>query len=351
MSANTLPTLVTISYCDLLNNNCDLSPYLKEAFGPDGLGIITIRDIPDYSISRAALLPLVARFAAQPQHIKAQYVLPELSYTIGWSEGEEHLSAHKADTYKGSFYANPVCDSPVVSDHLKRLYPDFYGDNIWPTKHLPELEPRFKQLGGLIVDVGKLLAKHCDRYIASILAHPPDPSVSQILQNSKAIKGRLLHYAPATESVVGAEQQFDQWCGWHTDHGALTGLTAALYMRDGKMVANPDCSSGLHIKTRHGAVVKVDIPDDHMAFQVGEVLQILSGGALMATPHCVRASSGPATAGVSRNTLAVFLQPDLDYEMTLPTDLVHAEAAVERWQPGTLFGEFCQATLRTYYSR
>ena len=37
--------------------------------------------------------------------------------------------------------------------------------------------------------------------------------------------------------------------------------------------------------------------------------QVQSGGLLQATPHCVRAASGPAAAGVARNVFAVFMQP------------------------------------------
>ena len=37
--------------------------------------------------------------------------------------------------------------------------------------------------------------------------------------------------------------------------------------------------------------------------------QVQSSGLLQATPHCVRAASGPSAAGVARNAFAVFMQP------------------------------------------
>lgn len=52
---------------------------------------------------------------------------------------------------------------------------------------------------------------------------------------------------------------------------------------------------------RHKACVSAE--------QVGESMQIHSGGLLQATPHFVRAASSPAAAGISRNTFAVFMQP------------------------------------------
>lgn len=38
---------------------------------------------------------------------------------------------------------------------------------------------------------------------------------------------------------------------------------------------------------------RVRIPSDHLAIQCGECLQIVTGGLLVATPHCVRASESP----------------------------------------------------------
>ncbi len=38
---------------------------------------------------------------------------------------------------------------------------------------------------------------------------------------------------------------FSSWCGWHNDHGSLTGLTSAMYMdADGNVVENTDPSAG-----------------------------------------------------------------------------------------------------------
>lgn len=86
----------------------------------------------------------------------------------------------------------------------------------------------------------------------------------------------------------------------------------------GQEVPNPDPASGLYIRDRHGDIVKAAIPPDCIAFQVGEALQIHSGGRLRATPHYVRAAGGPCAAGISRNTFAVFMQPDPRDAMEAP---------------------------------
>jgi hypothetical protein len=52
--------------------------------------------------------------------------------------------------------------------------------------------------------------------------------------------------------------------------------------------------------------------------QVGEALQVQSGGMLRATPHYVRACDPAAAAGVSRSTFALFMQPDVTFHMNAP---------------------------------
>ena len=138
--------------------------------------------------------------------------------------------------------------------------------------------------------------------------------------SSKCCKARLLHYFPrstedmsesgATTKKDNEEDIFSSWCGWHNDHGSLTGLVSAMYLdEDGNVVANSDPDAGLYIRGRSSELIKVGIPEDHIAFQIGETAQIHSGGILQATPHAVRGTSKP---GVSRETFAVFMEPMWD---------------------------------------
>jgi hypothetical protein len=48
----------------------------------------------------------------------------------------------------------------------------------------------------------------------------------------------------------------------------------------GEWVPNEDMLSGLYVCNRQAEIVKVSIPEDHLAFQIGETSQILSGGYL-----------------------------------------------------------------------
>ena len=67
----------------------------------------------------------------------------------------------------------------------------------------------------------------------------------------------------------------EDWCGWHTDHGSLTGLTSAMYMHGDKAVPNPDPQAGLYIRARQGGeVTQAPIPADQIAYQMGEAMQV-----------------------------------------------------------------------------
>lgn len=77
--------------------------------------------------------------------------------------------------------------------------------------------------------------------------------------------------------------------------------------------------------------------------------QSFAGGLLRATPHCVHAAGDTAAAGVSRQTFAVFMQPDVFEPMDAPAGCSAADVAVGQWQPGDNFGQFSERTFAKYY--
>ena len=99
------------------------------------------------------------------------------------------------------------------------------------------------------------------------------------------------------------EADFSNWCGWHNDHGALTGLAQGMFFDDSGSVVRcwsselaalciacqayqsarqlsnvPDETAGLYVRTRQGQIVKPSPPPNCMLFQIGEASQVLSGG-------------------------------------------------------------------------
>lgn len=134
------------------------------------------------------------------------------------------------------------------------------------------------------------------------------------------------------------------------------------------------------------------IPVDHLAFQIGETAQIHTGGLLQvqyvytaiaigytvvpyglptarltatlsiqATPHAVR---GTCVEGVTRDTFAVFMEPNYDEPMHYPVErsdeLTQSQSAIvnlpkgvspirQRWNNEMNFAQFTAATLGSYF--
>lgn len=328
----------------------DLSAKIEEGFGPGSLGILSISDVPGYNPLRQNLLRLSPRLANLPDNVKRELEDPNSRYNFGWSHGKEKLESGKPDTLKGSFYGNPILDIPTTNQSLIQRYPSYCGSNIWPHTALPELEVAFKALGKLILDVGMLVANHCDRYVSKGMKMAEDQGLEQILGRSRCHKGRLLYYFPVkfSNSCTQDDESMSSWCGWHTDHGSLTGLTFALFMRDGMELSCPDNAAGLYVKSRTGQIVKVVFGEDEIAYQIGETTEILSRGQLCATPHCVRAPTSDAASGVERSTFALFMQPDWDEKLVFPEE-VHIHQELIPSNGSLTFGEYTEKLLDKYY--
>jgi len=356
--------VVVIKYESLVNGE-DLSDSIEAGFGFNGLGLIAVSGVPNLTTLRQNLLPLAKKFAELPDEVKAKMEDPSSHYSVGWSHGKEKMSEGKPDVAKGSFYANPLHDKPVSDEDLIKKFPSFLAPNIWPKDDLPELEGAFKTLGKLVVDVGLLLAKQCDRHVSKQCKGYPANKLYDIIKKSRTPKARLLHYFPLDESTVDPNADFSSWCGWHNDHGSLTGLVPAMYIdHNNQIVPPPYPDAGLYIKGRDGSLVHVVVPGDHLAFQIGESASIHSGGILQATPHCVRGCPSPKDKPVSRETLALFMEPEWDEPMNLPEGTTKEDACrgssekylpkgvpflASRWDPSMDFGKFSEVTLNSYY--
>ena len=271
---------------------------------------------------------------------------------------------------KGSYYVNCAFysgkDFSRQSHPLSDQFPESTAPNLWPPEEsLPQFRTTFEELCTVIIDTAVLVARACDRYAKANLEDYEPGYLEHVVKRSVITKARLLHYFPPEPAsyvdeahVTGAgllnkdDEDHDSWCATHIDHGCLTGLTSAMYIDEAShppylpsaasLNAPPPSlppfpgplspSTGLYIHARDSSIVKVSIPQDCLAFQTGEALQIITGGKLRAVPHFVRAGKcGKGGVKVSRNTLAVFTQPDL-------------EEIVDR-QKGVTFGAFSREVM------
>lgn len=333
---------VAIPYSTLVSSPLSLGPSIEQAFGSHShsLGIILVRDLPPlYTAYRERLLKHAYRFAKLDENIREKYTDPGSRYSFGWSYGKEIMDG-KPDVLKGSYYANPTVDNPTASAEEHAKYPEYYGQNIWPNeKDIEDFEEAFKDLGKFVFKVGCELAVACQPFA---LSHLSDSSMSlpNLISTSQINKARLLHYfpPPSDYALMSDDEPLDSWCGFHLDHSILTGLCAAMYLREGEdseptVIPSPSSASGLYIRTRGGELKKVSIPADCLAFQTGEALEIATGGKLRATPHCVRVGIGPEAGKISRETFALFMQPDTSQPIS----------------PSQTFGQFSQRVFNEHY--
>lgn len=341
---------VIIDYADLLDPDSDLSSQIDAAFGnnDDSLGILLVRNVPDFPELRRTLLRMTPKLAQLPPAYLEQLEDPESRYMFGWSHGREQMMNGQKDYSKGSFYANPQYDEPTTNEELQHKYPEYCHKNLWPESQLPELRPAFRALCAVMLEVAQLLAKKCDGFLLKTIGKDEYQSgyLYDMICKTRCNKARLLHYfpppppPPPKDSAVSntSSELKDNWCGWHVDHSCLTALTSAMYLDSNLNEVNPsqnaESKPGLYIKSRSGSVTRVEIPPDCLAFQTGEALQISSRNRLAATPHCVTTGSHSSNeTEISRNTLALFIQPDWDQDLV----------------PGYKFTQYTDQTLRKHY--
>ncbi|KAM0335311.1 hypothetical protein ACHAQA_000356 [Verticillium albo-atrum] len=351
---------VTVSLNDLKNGTVSFET-LQEAFGPDSLGILVVKDVPPefahlrhQTLSYASYLGNLSPAELEKlENVKAKYL-------TGWSLGKEQLKNGQADMFKGSYYANCAfyndpaldCARPTAEFNTDN-FPEYLSPNVWPDeKALPGFKPSVETLCRLIIDTAVLVARACDRFAAQEIANYPPGYLEHVVSTSSTTKARLLHYFPQTKEDEAASGDDDDWCATHLDHGCLTGLTSAMFIDEGEtspavpaageldtttgaslpplkeLASSPDPQAGLYIKSRTGDTVQVKIPRDCIAFQTGEALERITGGKFKAVPHFVRGVRASVSDGrVARNTLAVFTQPNLGEEVDIEQHITFGEFA------------------------
>jgi hypothetical protein len=203
-----------------------------------------VRGVPGLAPLRQRLLPLASDFAALPDSVRAKYERPEAVYCFGWSHGREMFNgqpgtAHaqmstppaltgtarraprRADVAKGSYYNNPLLDRPTEDAATMARFPAYCMPNVWPAGgDCPDLEPAFKALGRLVVDVGVLVGDQIDRYAATAVPGYPAHYLHTVIRSSLACKVRW-----GAGRVAAAPGRTPTRFGW-VRHGCCTTFRA-----------------------------------------------------------------------------------------------------------------------------
>ncbi len=306
-------TLDVISYEDLAKEDHIAMTQLKNALLEKG--IVGIKSIPEFAERLEDFIDHAKEFSSLPFAVKEQYSPNrEAGDMFGYELGKERFrrtdGSWAIDDSKASYYAL------VPNSSL----------NKWPVEC--DLQTPFLEIGRLMFDTGKK--------IISALGIST-PSTDLTLDQLTGV-GRMLHYKTKAEG----ETQNPLWCGAHFDHGLITALLPAFYFANGKALAEPS-EAGLFIKIKGGdTFYKVPSDDkDVMLFQVGEFGQLVMNDTIQATEHRVH----KAKEGVERYTMALFINPSLDTQITSYSELVKdsrygagpGEPCVfRRWHEGSL---------------
>lgn len=231
-----------------------------------------------------------------------------------------------------------------------------------------------KHLGTIMHEVVVLLAKRIDAMTTNRVKGYNSNLLFDAMKTTEKVKGRLLYYYPleenghTTNNDITAKE--DTWIGWHNDSGFLTSLAGDLYVNDstGELLDEQDVDpeAGLYVIDRSGKSIHVTIPPDCMAVQIGECLQILTGGVVVATPHCVRgprAGWNPqSTIKVARISHPCFIDSKPTFPLCMPEGCSREDVSIagsgmgkvppleDRWiEDGMTFGDFLQKSFDKYY--
>ena len=182
-------TPVCIDYSELATSS-DLSKQINSALGKEGLGIIAVKNIPDYLEMRKNILRSGRALALLSNEQKESIIVRGANYPIGWRCGTDHYQGI-SNISQASFFANPEVDFPQTE----------WPPNVWPHNSLPNLEREFKLFGSKLIQVSSLLAKHLDIYISSLVKDYIPGTLYDIITNQRCQVGRLIHYFPQKEST------------------------------------------------------------------------------------------------------------------------------------------------------
>ncbi len=182
-----------------------------------------------------------------------------------------------ADSYEGyKLHSEVPADDPIC------VACDLYGPNRWPGR-----PPHFKEA---VLNYWR----ECDRVasvllgaMADILGVEPDYFLQRF--ETSLTNMTLLHYPPQAPDADGFGIHP------HKDTDALTILA-------------PDPVGGLFVKRRDGqGWIRADAPDDALIVNIGDLLELWSGGYFVSTPHKV-----VNTSGAERYSFPYFAVPRFD---------------------------------------
>lgn len=257
-------------------------------------------------------------------------------YQRGWTppNTEQAVVSGGQPDFKECYFVSPEEPDPS----LREQYPQIYAPNIWPEDPEP-FKSRYMEIGSQLQQVGARLLRGC----AGALGLEPDAFESRARGGPHVT--RALRYIPLTETHV---EQDILWGEEHTDFNMVTILPGGRFLNpDGAFDGKPDEDAGLFLRTRpteehpNGKKIQSDTPEGCIIAQVGQQLEVLTGGELTATPHVIEA---PDATGWSRVSMAHFTHMNAN-ETLFPLEKFQTTETVQGYGPPVLASTYAVKTL------
>ncbi len=332
-----LPEIPTVDLADLRSGEpgrlARAASAILEGFGLYGLVYVRNHGVGDMG-------PLYERFLAftlRPDGEKERYNRGDLWFQRGWSppNTERAVVAGGQPDFKECWFAAPT---PMPRE-MQLQFPEVYADNVWPEDD-DVFAALYMQRGAELHQAGLALLQGADLALSL-----PEGALPSLCHDGPHIF-RLLRYLPLTAEQASGRRVL--WGEEHTDFNLLTLLPGGRFHDPGGHVAAPpDATSGLYLRTRpdqdhpDGRMVKGAAPPGCLVAQVGQELEILTGGTFLATPHVITAPEEP---GWSRLSAAHFVHVH-GHRMLFPLPPFRSDATVRSYSPPVLAGTYGIKTL------
>ncbi len=299
-------------------------------------GLIHVRG---HGIDRGDLEALYADFTGftqRPEAEKRQFAGSDIWYQRGWTPAntEKAVVAGGQPDFKECFFAAPLPVDPVCAVE----HPQLYAENRWPDRE-GAFRRLYLRIGRQLHAVGLTLLRGAARGLDL-----PQHTFMSGCEGAAHVT-RLLRYLEVSAERL---EQGVLWGEEHTDFNLLTLLPGGqFYDPRGQSCPKPEGAGGLYLRTRGTADNPVGVripggaPAGCLVAQVGQQLEILTGGRLQATPHEITAPEQP---GYTRCSMAHFIHLHA-HQLVAPLPRFRTREAIGAYGPAVLAGTYGTKTL------
>ncbi len=307
---------------------------IREAFGTYGLAYVKNHGVDPAGVDR--VYDGFRTITREPVATKERLARRADWYQRGWTppNTEVAVAAGGQPDFKECYFVAPYENDP----ELAAQYPELFPANVWPEAS-DSWRADYIQLGRALHEAGAALLRGAARALGL-----PETTFTDVCEGGAHVT-RVLHY------LALAPDQVDKGIVWgeeHTDFNLLTLLPGGRFVDpSGKVAPKPDDKSGLFLRTRGtpenpgGVQVRGRPPEGCIVAQIGQQLEILTGGRFIATPHVITA---PGVPGWTRDSAAHFMHATPN-RVLYPLPPFLDDSARKAYGPPVLAGTYAIKTL------